>query len=95
MRVMSDHIRAIGFAIADGQIPSNTGAGYVIRRILRRAVRYYYSFLNLQSPVLFEMISILADEFGDVFPEVRQQKILSPVWWKKKSHPSSRRWNQD
>lgn len=74
MRVMSDHIRAIGFAIADGQIPSNTGAGYVIRRILRRAVRYYYSFLNLQSPVLFEMISILADEFGDVFPEVRQQK---------------------
>ncbi|MFI5135398.1 MAG: alanine--tRNA ligase, partial [Chitinophagales bacterium] len=74
MRVMSDHIRAIGFAIADGQIPSNTGAGYVIRRILRRAVRYYYSFLNLQSPVLHEMISILSEEFGDVFPEIKQQK---------------------
>jgi len=71
---MSDHIRAIGFAIADGQLPSNTGAGYVIRRILRRAVRYYYSFLNLQSPILYEMISILAEEFGDVFPEIKQQK---------------------
>jgi alanyl-tRNA synthetase len=74
MRVMSDHLRAIGFAIADGQLPSNTGAGYVIRRILRRAVRYYYSFLQLQSPVLFEMIPILAAEFGDVFPEVNRQK---------------------
>ncbi|HUM45954.1 MAG TPA: alanine--tRNA ligase [Chitinophagales bacterium] len=74
MRVMSDHIRAIGFAIADGQLPSNTAAGYVIRRILRRAVRYYYSFLNLQSPVLFEMVEILANEFGDVFPEIRQQQ---------------------
>jgi len=74
MRVMSDHIRAIAFAIADGQIPSNTGAGYVIRRILRRAVRYYYSFLNLQTPVLYELISILAEEFGDVFPEIKKQK---------------------
>jgi alanyl-tRNA synthetase len=74
MRVMSDHLRAIGFAIADGQLPSNTGAGYVIRRILRRAVRYYYSFLHLQSPVLFEMIPILAAEFGDVFPEVNKQR---------------------
>jgi len=74
MRVMSDHIRAIGFSIADGQLPSNTGAGYVIRRILRRAVRYYYSFLNLQSPILYEMISILAEEFGDVFPEIEKQK---------------------
>src|SRR6187549_2666898 len=74
MRVMSDHIRAIGFAIADGQLPSNTGAGYVIRRILRRAVRYYYSFLEIQSPVLFELVPILASEFGDVFPEINQQQ---------------------
>lgn len=80
MRVMSDHIRAIAFTIADGQIPSNTGAGYVIRRILRRAVRYYYSFLNLQSPVLFEMIPILAEEFGDVFTEIKsQQSFVSKV----------------
>ncbi|MEO6167271.1 MAG: alanine--tRNA ligase [Chitinophagales bacterium] len=74
MRVMSDHIRAIGFAIADGQLPSNTGAGYVIRRILRRAVRYYYSFLNLQSPVLFELVAILSNEFAAVFPEISQQQ---------------------
>jgi alanyl-tRNA synthetase len=74
MRVMSDHVRAIGFTIADGQLPSNTGAGYVIRRILRRAVRYYYSFLHLKSPVLHELISILADEFGEVFPEIKLQK---------------------
>jgi alanyl-tRNA synthetase len=74
MRVMADHIRAISFAIADGQLPSNTGAGYVIRRILRRAVRYYYSFLGLNSPVLFELVPILAKEFGDVFPEIQQQQ---------------------
>jgi alanyl-tRNA synthetase len=76
MRVMADHIRAIAFAIADGQLPSNTGAGYVIRRILRRAVRYYNSFLNLQSPVLFDLIPVLAKEFGDVFPEIRLQQVL-------------------
>jgi alanyl-tRNA synthetase len=76
MRVMADHIRAIGFAIADGQLPANTGAGYVIRRILRRAVRYYYSFLKLQSPVLYEMVSLLADEFGEIFPEIRHQQIF-------------------
>ncbi|MBK9729754.1 MAG: alanine--tRNA ligase [Chitinophagaceae bacterium] len=80
MRVMSDHIRAIGFAIADGQLPSNTGAGYVIRRILRRAVRYYYSFLNVQTPVLFELVEILAKEFGDVFPEIsKQQSFVARV----------------
>ena len=80
MRVMSDHIRAIGFAIADGQLPSNTGAGYVIRRILRRAVRYSYSFLHLHIPVLFEMVEILATEFGDVFPEIiSQQSFVARV----------------
>lgn len=74
MRVVSDHIRAVAFAIADGQLPSNTGAGYVIRRILRRAVRYYYSFLDLKSPFLHTLIPMLSDEFGKVFPELAAQK---------------------
>lgn len=74
MRVMSDHIRAIGFAIADGQLPSNTGAGYVIRRILRRAVRYAYSYLKFESPIMNELIELLSNEFADVFPELKAQK---------------------
>ncbi|RAJ03930.1 alanyl-tRNA synthetase [Chitinophaga skermanii] len=72
-RVISDHIRAICFTIADGQLPSNTGAGYVIRRILRRAVRYYFSFLDVQKPLLHELVPVLADQFKDVFPELQQQ----------------------
>ena len=74
MRVVADHIRAVAFAIADGQLPSNTGAGYVIRRILRRAVRYYYSFLDIKSPFLHKMIPLLADTFKDVFPELKAQE---------------------
>ena len=74
MRVVSDHIRAVSFAIADGQLPSNTGAGYVIRRILRRAVRYYYSFLEIKEPFLHKMIPLLADAFKDVFPELKAQE---------------------
>lgn len=74
MRVVSDHIRAVSFAIADGQLPENTGAGYVIRRILRRAVRYYYSFLGIERPLLHELVPILADYFGDTFPELTAQK---------------------
>jgi alanyl-tRNA synthetase len=73
MRVVADHLRAVSFAIADGEMPSNTGAGYVIRRILRRAVRYYYSFLDLKEPVLYRMAPILAKEFDDVFPELQSQ----------------------
>lgn len=73
MRVVSDHLRAVSFAIADGQLPDNGGAGYVIRRILRRAVRYYYSFLDLKEPVLYRMVPILSEEFGDVFPELKAQ----------------------
>lgn len=73
MRVVADHLRAVSFTIADGELPSNTGAGYVIRRILRRAVRYYYSFLNLREPVLYRMVPILADSFSDVFPELKAQ----------------------
>ncbi len=73
-RVIVDHIRAISFTIADGQIPSNNKAGYVIRRILRRAVRYGYTFLGLQQPFLFELAPLIAEYFGDIFPEVRQQQ---------------------
>ncbi|MEY4281433.1 MAG: hypothetical protein RLZ39_845 [Bacteroidota bacterium] len=72
-RVIADHIRAIGFAIADGQLPSNTGAGYVIRRILRRAVRYYYSYLDYKQPLLFKLIPIIAQQFETVFPELHAQ----------------------
>ena len=72
-RVIADHIRAIAFAIADGQLPSNTGAGYVIRRILRRAVRYYYSYLDYKKPLLFQLTPLLAKQFENVFPELNQQ----------------------
>ncbi len=73
-RVLADHIRAISFTIADGQLPSNTGAGYVIRRILRRAVRYYFSYLDYKQPLLFQLVSIIAKQFENVFPELNQQK---------------------
>jgi alanyl-tRNA synthetase len=76
MRVIADHLRAISFAIADGQLPSNTGAGYVIRRILRRAVRYGYSFLGLNEPFMHELVATLAKEMGDQFPELRKQQQL-------------------
>ncbi len=72
-RVIADHIRAIAFTIADGQLPSNTGAGYVIRRILRRAVRYYYSYLDFKQPLLFQLMPVLASQFETVFPELKQQ----------------------
>lgn len=73
-RVIVDHIRAIAFTIADGQLPSNNKAGYVIRRILRRAVRYGYTFLGFTEPFLHELTGLIADNFGDIFPEVRQQQ---------------------
>ena len=73
-RVLADHIRAISFTIADGQLPSNTGAGYVIRRILRRAVRYYYSYLDYKQPLLFQLLPIIAKQFEHVFPELIQQQ---------------------
>lgn len=76
LRVISDHIRAISFSIADGQLPSNTGAGYVIRRVLRRAVRYGYQTLGLNQPFLYSLIGILADEMGEAFPELRAQHDL-------------------
>jgi alanyl-tRNA synthetase len=72
-RVLADHIRAIAFTIADGQLPSNTGAGYVIRRILRRAVRYYYSYLDYKQPLMYQLLPTLASQFETVFPELIQQ----------------------
>lgn len=73
-RVVADHIRAVAFSIADGQLPSNVGAGYVIRRILRRAVRYYYSHLNYERPLLYTLIPALAQSFVGVFDELAAQK---------------------
>ncbi len=80
IRVLADHIRAIVFTICDGQIPSNTGAGYVIRRILRRAVRYYYSELDRTEPLLYLLVAGLAERYVDVFPEVKQQhKMIEDI----------------
>jgi alanyl-tRNA synthetase len=74
MRVMADHIRAISFVIADGQLPSNNKAGYVIRRILRRAVRYAYTFLNFKEPFLNQLVPLLAEQFKGVFDELGSQQ---------------------
>ena len=76
MRVIADHLRAIAFAIADGQLPSNVKAGYVIRRILRRAVRYGYAFLDFKEPFIHELIPVLIGQMGQVFPELVAQKDL-------------------
>ena len=80
IRVIADHVRAVAFSIADGQLPSNNGAGYVIRRILRRAVRYGYSFLNLKEAFIYELVEILAQQMGAFFPElVNQQELITNV----------------
>lgn len=76
IRVIVDHVRAVSFAIADGQMPSNTGAGYVIRRILRRAVRYAFSKLNYNQPLLCQLVNVLAQQMGDYFPEIIAQQAL-------------------
>ncbi|MBL6645652.1 MAG: alanine--tRNA ligase [Flavobacteriales bacterium] len=76
LRVCADHVRAVAFSIADGQLPSNAGAGYVIRRILRRAVRYGYSFLELDTPFMHTLVPVLAAQMGDFFPELKQQGEL-------------------
>ena len=73
LRVIVDHVRAVAFTIADGQLPSNTGAGYVIRRILRRAVRYGFNYLNFSEPFIYELLPVLAEQFDDVFPELKGQ----------------------
>ncbi len=76
MRVIADHIRAISFSIADGQLPSNVKAGYVIRRILRRAVRYAYTFLNMSDPLMYKLVPTLVDQMGNAFPEIKSQQAL-------------------
>ncbi|MNQ71001.1 Alanine--tRNA ligase [compost metagenome] len=76
IRVVADHVRAVAFAIADGQLPSNTGAGYVIRRILRRAIRYGFTFLGTKEPFIFKLVETLSEQMGDSFPEIRTQKAL-------------------
>jgi len=76
IRVISDHVRAVAFSIADGQLPSNTGAGYVIRRILRRAVRYGFTFLDKKEPFIYRLVDVLSTKMGTAFPELKAQKQL-------------------
>ncbi len=76
IRVISDHVRAVAFSIADGQLPSNNGAGYVIRRILRRAVRYGFTFLNKKEPFIYRLVDVLSKKMGVAFPELKVQKQL-------------------
>ena len=86
IRVISDHVRAVAFAIADGQLPSNNGAGYVIRRILRRAIRYGFTFLNKQEPFIFRLVEILSQKMGEAFPEIKAQKQLIENVIKEEEH---------
>ena len=76
IRVIVDHVRAVAFAIADGQLPSNTGAGYVIRRILRRAIRYGFTFLGTKEPFINQLVEVLANQMGEFFPEIKAQQQL-------------------
>ncbi|MGB5363910.1 MAG: alanine--tRNA ligase, partial [Aureibaculum sp.] len=76
IRVIADHIRAVAFAIADGQLPSNTGAGYVIRRILRRAIRYGFTFLNQKEPFIYKLVNVLSKQMSSIFKELKTQQQL-------------------
>ena len=76
VRVIADHVRAVSFSIADGQLPSNTGAGYVIRRILRRAIRYGFTFLDTKEPFIYKLVATLVKQMGDAFPELKREKNL-------------------
>ena len=76
IRVIADHVRAVAFAIADGQLPSNIGAGYVIRRILRRAIRYGFTFLDAKTPFIFQLVNVLSKQMGEAFPEISTQAEL-------------------
>jgi len=86
IRVIADHVRAVAFSIADGQLPSNTGAGYVIRRILRRAIRYGFTFLNTKEPFIYKLVDTLSTQMGKTFPELKSQKNLCKNVIKEEEH---------
>jgi len=86
IRVIADHIRAVSFSIADGQLPSNTGAGYVIRRILRRAIRYGFTFLDTKNPFMYRLVSVLTATMGKAFPELKEQRRLIENVIKEEEH---------
>jgi len=85
LRVVADHLRAVSFSIADGQLPSNNKAGYVIRRILRRAVRYGYNNLGMEEPFIFRLVPVLAATMGDQYPELQSgNEQIAKIILKKK-----------
>ncbi len=86
IRVIADHIRAVAFAIADGQLPSNNGAGYVIRRILRRAIRYGFTFLQQKEPFIYKLVQTLSNQMSEAFPEIKAQKTLCENVIKEEEH---------